>query len=240
MSAFLEAILSECSDKEGSSILSKTMDLTIENVLSNAKKNAQRRNSSTIREKDIRDAIKLFQSLQPSVPRFYRIPVAGKGACLFISMRLVLEMAYIESQIDLNDPPKCFLLDGEHAALEAAAQSLRLKCVDWYARKYDAEVPQLGKYVENGRLYVRGDLPALEMVRKGMDVPESGQERFNLIKDYLQNMSHSTTWGSSPEYTAVGLMTRKRINIWQNNDAFKIIDSVNGTLEIESEDDISE
>lgn len=232
-----EKAIEECADKESSAILFSSINITIKNILLGAKMSAERRNSTTIREKDIKTAIQTFKSLQPKVPRFYRIPVAGKGACLFISMRLCLEMNYIESQIDLKNPPKSFCLDGQHEALETAGHALRLKCVDWFARKYDADVPELGSYVENGRLYVRGDLPALEMVKKGIDVPESGPERLKIIQEYLQTMSLPKTWGSSPEYTAVSIMTKKTINIWQIKNALQTIDSI---VSLENEDDFEE
>ena len=146
-------------------------------------------------------------------------------------MRLTLEAGHLTTKINAGDPPPFFLLSGTDRAMESAGHSLRSKCVEWFRRRLDSPVPQLGQYVQNGRLYVRGDLPALEMVKKGKDVPEEGDGRKAAIMNYLEDMSKSFTWGSSPEYTAVAIMTGKQVNVWQYEDKHVIIiDRVSGTL----------
>jgi hypothetical protein len=224
-------VFTDVQDEEGVSVLSHALSLTSKQILNFAKSASVRRGSANIRENDIKDAIREFKALQPKTPRFYRIPVAGKGACLFISARLVLEMGHLNNQIDAGTPSECFLLDGKHEAMEAAGQSLRGKCVEWFRRRISSPIPQLGHYIQNGRQYVRGDLPALEMVRNGKDIPEDGPERLNAILEYLAEMAMPYTWGSSPEYTAVAMMTGKIVNIWQRNGRnLVLIDSVNGKI----------
>ena len=208
----------------------RALKITILSLLQNV---AQ---SKLLRQDDILASIQLFQSRQPKIPQFYRVPVSGKGACLFISLRICLEMGHLNTQIDQGTPPKNFLLDGHNENMLKAGHKLRLTCVEWFKRKLNAPIEQLGSYVQNGRTYVRGDLPALEMVRRGKDVAEEGEQRKETILQYLSEMACPFTWGSSPEYTSVAMMTGKRVNVWQKvGQKLKLIDTVNGSTENSSE-----
>ena len=161
--------------------------------------------------------------------KFFYIPVSGNGSCLFTSIRLCMELSYILN--NLGNPIKSFYLDGHSARMLKASLTIRHRIVEWFRKYLKKEIPQLGNYNEgeNARIYQRGDLLALEMVKNGKDVPEEGNEREQIILQYLLKMSMPTTWGSTPEYTAAACMTKKIINIWQRGDTgLFIINSING------------
>lgn len=203
-----------------------------------SKESSERRGSFSIRERDVKEAIEIFKKKMPSFPQWYTIPVAGNGSCLFTSLRICMELNYLLSKIDSGEPPDHFVLDGHHDNMLKASFNMRLKIVDWFRKRLDQSVPQLGNYIEGplARPYVRGDLLALEMVRSGKDVPENGAERESIILKYLVDMSAPDRWGSTPEYTAAACMTGKTINIWQRNSTceLSIINSVNGSLPMPS------
>lgn len=144
-----------------------------------------------------------------------------------------MELSYIIKKIEAGDPPEEIVLDGHDRDMLKAAHTTRLKIVEWYRKRLNHPVPQLGNYIEgpNARPWVRGDLLAAEMVRNGKDVPESGPERENVILRYLLNMSERSTWGSTPEYFAAACMTGKKIHVRQMNEKGElfIINSVNGS-----------
>jgi hypothetical protein len=144
-----------------------------------------------------------------------------------------MELSYILKKIEAGEPPEVIVLDGYDRDMLTAAHTTRLKIVEWYRKRLNHPVPQLGNYVEgpDARPWVRGDLLAAEMVRHGKDVPESGPGRENVILRYLLHMSERSTWGSTPEYFAAACMTGKTINVHQMNDKGElfIINSVNGS-----------
>ena len=61
-------------------------------------------------------------------------------------------------------------------------------------------------------------LLALEMIRKGKDVPESSNCRESEMIKYLLEMSKPGIWGSTPEYMAAALMINTQINVWQDDE----------------------
>jgi len=130
-----------------------------------------------------------------------------------------MELDYVVKKIDSSEPLDHFILDGFSPLMLKASFKVRSKIVDWYSKKLDVEVKQLGNYKEgaDGRKFVRGDLLALEQVRRGRDIPESGPERKNEILSYLLDMTKPGTWGGCPEYTAAAIMTSKTIRVWQKN-----------------------
>jgi hypothetical protein len=144
-----------------------------------------------------------------------------------------MELSYILKKIEAGEPPEVIVLDGYDRDMLTAAHTTRLKIVEWYRKRLNHPVPQLGNYIEgpDARPWVRGDLLAAEMVRHGKDVPESGPGRENVILRYLLHMSERSTWGSTPEYFAAACMTGKTINVHQMNDKGElfIINSVNGS-----------
>ena len=144
-----------------------------------------------------------------------------------------MELSYILKKIEAGEPPEEIVLDGYDRDMLTAAHTTRLKIVEWYRKRLNHPVPQLGNYIEgpNARPWVRGDLLAAEMVRHCKDVPENGPGRENVILRYLLHMSERSTWGSTPEYFAAACMTGKTINVRQMDDKgdLFIINSVNGS-----------
>ena len=126
-----------------------------------------------------------------------------------------MEALYVVKKILENDPPTSFVLDGYDEAMVRAALKVRINIVEWYRRFLTREVKELGPYTQNGRLWQRGDLLALEMVRKGSDVSESGPQREKKMLEYLEEMNKRGTWGSTPEVQAASCMTKKSIHTWQ-------------------------
>lgn len=226
--------------------LNKIKENVVTYLLQQSRLSSSRRGSKVIRETDVKFAIEKYKE-GLTTHKFYVIPVSGNGGCLFTSIRLSMELSYVLSKIDEGNPLEKFVLNGYSENMLQASNNIRSKIVEWFRRFLNREIIQLGNYIEgeNGRKYQRGDLLALEMVRNGKDVPESGPERDTIILKYLLKMSLPHTWGSTPEYTAAACMTGKRINIWQNgNDGLFIINTVNGSLSNEddtnNEEDLKE
>ena len=219
--------------------IDNTKEDIIKYVLKYSKLSSERRGSKTIREIDVKMAINQFKN-NVSSNKFFYIPVAGNGGCLFTSIRLSMELSYVLNKIDEGNPIEKFVLDGHSENMLQASNNIRSKIVEWFRRFLSRDIPQLGNYTEgiNGRKYQRGDLLALEMVRNGKDVPETGPERETVILKYLLHMSLPNTWGSTPEYTAAACMTGKRINIWQDGEnGLFIINSINGDISHKSSEE---
>ena len=195
---------------------------------------AKRRGSAVIREEDVLEAVHAEGVRKERRVVWYRLPVRGDGACLFTSLRLSLELLFVVSRIDAGAAPSAYVLDGKSDAMCGAALSLRGSIIEWYRSYLRREVPQLGEYVAGGRSWQRGDLLALEMVRKGIQVPEEGGSREAEMLKYLLNMSRPTAWGSTPEYTALAFLTGKTVRVYQRAAAtplLQLINSVNERVE---------
>ena len=198
---------------------------SVKKLIEDAEIHSKRRGSATIREIDVKSAISKFPDVKPS--KWFLIPVEGKGNCLFISIRILIELNYILNKIDNGEPVSTISINGYDKELIEAAQRTRRKIVKWFSKKPEKEVPQLGNFVEgeNARPWKRSDLIAMEMVNRGKDIPENGPERENAIREYLEFMSKCTSWGGTPECFAAAAMTGKTLNTWQpdeNKQLFKI------------------
>jgi hypothetical protein len=158
----------------------------------------------------------------------YRVPNSGAGACGFISLRLGLELHYVLDKLDAGEKPETFVLNGTDPEMEAAALKLRSTIVGFYFNNLLADIPELGEYTVGGRLWKRIDLLALEMVKKGKDVPEDGPARERLALEYLREMMSPSAWMSTPEYTATALMAKKKVVVYQNGAE---INCVNETMQ---------
>lgn len=136
-----------------------------------------------------------------------------------------MEAHYVLGKIAVDEAPLGFILDGKHPAMIAAALKVRINIVEWYRRFLTREIRELGFYTmgEGGRYWQRGDLLALEMVRKGTDVKESGPEREKVMLEYLEIMNKPYEWGSTPEIQAAACMTKKTVNTWQHNSSGKLM-----------------
>jgi hypothetical protein len=219
----------------------EVQSLSIE-ILKYAKRLAKkRRNSFTINEEDVTIASKIFKISSPY--QWYYIPVSTNGSCLFTSIRVSMELSYILKQLAMGVAKQEFLLDGNHPEMLKAAEGVRQKVVEWYKRKPNEEVPCLGNFVEGekSRPWKRSDIIALELTKRGKEVPEEGLLRENMILEYLFKMSQRPSWGSTPEYIAASCMAKKTIKIYQekhyedgsgDNRKLFIINSVNGSNKV--------
>ena len=152
----------------------------------------------------------------------YTVTISGNGACLFLTLRLCLE---ITASYKSETENLCFLGFCDH--LMADAKRLRDRIVDWYEDE-DASVPQLGRFDEkSGTLWRRKTIVDTELAKTGSAAtPE-------LRKAYLEKMRHTTVWGSTPEYTAFALLSGRAVMVWQQKDgAVKLIDTVAGNAPI--------
>ena len=154
-----------------------------------------------------------------------------------ISIRVSMEALYVVNKILASETPEVFVLDGRNPAMVRAALKVRINIVEWYRRFLTREVKELGFYTANGRLWQRGDLLALEMVRKGSDVSESGPARERKMLEYLDEMSRRGSWGSTPEVQAAACMTKRTIHTWQRmSGKLCKINSAHGTCDPLTED----
>jgi len=214
--------------------VAKALERRTGELLSAAATRASRRGSTTIREVDALGAIEDLRAADD--PLWYRVPVRGDGNCLFTALRLLLEVQHVVASVDAGAPPGACVVDGDCSVMVTAAFKLRGAVIEWFRRRLHSEVPELGEYTQGGRLWRRGDLLALEMVRKSIAVPESdGPAREAAMLKYLLDMSRPAVWGSTPEYTAVALMSGKCVRV-HTHDAcgvLRIFNAVNEPAVVE-------
>jgi len=156
--------------------------------------------------------------------KMWRVPNVGAGACGFISLCTGLEIHRVLDKLQSGEMVDDFLIDGHHDDMLAAALKMRTTVLGYFFKDIHAEIPELGDYTVGGRKWRRIDLLALEMVKKGIDIPEDGAAREKEAMRYLKAMSAPCSWMSTPEYTAVALMTMKKVVVYQGT---REINSVN-------------
>lgn len=160
-----------------------------------------------------------FASICVKMPKYIKCD-GSKGSCLFVALRLGLECAVLLRRVAAKDPPpESALLDGLHPAAAEAAEDLRRMICKWYSGGLDKTIASFGNYSEanasqSSRLWTRQDVLAVEMVRLGQDVPESGPERTTQALQYIKDMQ-SGEWGSTPEYTAFAMLSKLEIQVYQ-------------------------
>lgn len=158
----------------------------------------------------------------------WRVPNIGAGACGFISLRTGLEIHHVLDKLEAGEKVDEFLIDGHDEDMLAAALKMRTTVLGFYYKKLHAEIPELGEYTVGGRIWRRIDLLALEMVKKGIDVPEDGAAREKEALRYLKAMSAPCAWMSTPEYTAVALMAGKKVVVYQGTREINSVNEVGG------------
>jgi len=164
----------------------------------------------------------------------------GNGSCLFISLRLALEYYHIIKAKKDNASFECITVPEEECKVQSvitgsdpkivkSAEDLRQLIVRWYETKLGQEMPDLGTYVERGRIMTRGDLIALEMASAhGEEIPDAidSSVRQAAMRTYLERIRRGS-WGSTPEYTAFAFMSCSLVEVYQvTNGVLKIINSV--------------
>jgi hypothetical protein len=229
------------SNKEAKTTFESQVALISKEILQSAQNIAKtKRNCSVILKEDIEEAVKRYKS--PSLQmrdlqetKWFYIPIKGNGSCLFISIRVAMELSYILKQIAIGDPKSEILIDGNHPDMLKAAENVRQKIVNWYRKKLNAPVPILGNFLEGpqARLWTRGDIIAMEIAKKSSTLSkisekeetekeETKLERENAILEYLLNMSQKSTWGSNPEFIAAACMTKRTVKIFQKSSAHEL------------------
>jgi hypothetical protein len=158
----------------------------------------------------------------------WRIPNVGAGACGFISLRTGLELHHVLDKLAAGEKVDEFMIDGHDEEMLAAAMKMRTTVTGFYYNKLHAEIPEFGEYTVGGRPWRRIDLIALEMVKKGIDVPEDGPEREKEALRYLKAMSAPCAWMSTPEYTAVALIAKKKVVVYQGTREINCVNDVPG------------
>jgi hypothetical protein len=146
----------------------------------------------------------------------------GNGSCLFISLRLGLELLKV---IEVKKPG---VLDGRNSVIVKSAEDLRVMIVNWYANGLKKPVESFGSFEEKSeKQWTREDIIATELHNLSpRDVPESGPERLKAVLMYLEKMKTEGTWGGTPEYTAFAFMAKCNINVWSEG---KIINDLKVT-----------
>lgn len=156
----------------------------------------------------------------------------GNGSCLYISLRLALEVATVLKRAADGVRIDHAVVDGRDERVIRSSTNMRALIVKWYANGLDKVVPGFGSYRQGSdtcaeRPWLRGDLLAMEMVRAGHDVPEEGLERTRAMFKYLETMSLEGTWGGTPEYTAFALISKLKVEVFQpGENGLKLVDSV--------------
>lgn len=150
---------------------------------------------------------------------FVRIRTKPNGSCLFIALRLGLEVDHLMRLAKASQQCRgC--LDGFADEVAASAEELRRMIIQWYRKGITKAVPALGHYTQavdgvEARPWLRGDILALEMVHNGADVPEEGDGRTECVLRYLRRMAGQGIWGSTPEYTAFAMMSSLAVHVYQ-------------------------
>jgi len=146
----------------------------------------------------------------------------GNGSCLFISLRLGLELLKV---LEVKKPG---VLDGRNATIVKSAEDLRVIIINWYSNGLKKTVESFGAFNEKSeKVWTREDIIATELHNLSpSDVPEDGPERLKAVLLYLEKMKQEGTWGGTPEYTAFAFMAKCNINVWSEG---KIINDLKTT-----------
>lgn len=147
------------------------------------------------------------------------LEAAGNGSCLFISMRLGIELLKI---LELEKPG---VLNGRDGRILKSSEDLREIIVSWYYNGLEKTVDSFGSYTEaSAAMWTREDIIANELHNlSSKDVPEKGPERRKAVLSYLDIMKKTGTWGGTPEYTALALIAKCNITVYCDN---KVISSI--------------
>ena len=143
----------------------------------------------------------------------------GNGSCLFISLRLGLEL------LKVLEVKKMGLLDGRNASIVKSAEELRIIIINWYSNGLKKTVESFGAFNESSKkTWTREDIIATELHNlSSVDVPEDVPERLKAVLLYLEKMKVAGTWGGTPEYTAFAFMAKCNIYVWSEG---KIINAL--------------
>lgn len=168
------------------------------------------------------------------------IKAAANGSCLFISLRIGLEVLKLLSLnlTHATEPINC-ILDGENPKVLQSAEDLRNKIIiKWFENGIDKEIPGFGFFDESAkRPWTRGDLLTMEAANikelsgRSGDIPESAEDCRALQKKYLKYLASDNkfrkNWGGTAEYTAFALIAKITVEVWVATDLTVVEDSTN-------------
>jgi len=167
---------------------------------------------------------------QGQSPRLFKlVRAAGNGSCLFISLRLGLELLTLIKMNDCGQSIQHGIIDGHHSAVLESAECLRNDVIiQWFQNGLAKTVPSFGVFdVKSQQPWTRGDIIIMETANliEG-DAPEDPAKRLELQQSYLRHM-HSEkisfngrtdyrkrNWGGQAEYTAFALIAKVTVEVW--------------------------
>ena len=161
---------------------------------------------------------------------FKMVRAAGNGSCLFISLRLGLEMLTLLKMKDEGQKIEHGIIDGHNSAVLESAENLRNDIIiQWFQNGLDKTVPSFGVIdFKSQKLWTRGDIIVMETANlTERDAPEEPEKRLELQKAYLKHMYaekvyrpggrvdyKTRNWGGQAEYTAFALISKVTVEVW--------------------------
>lgn len=160
---------------------------------------------------------------------FKLVRAAGNGSCLFISLRLGLELLTLIKMSDAGQRIEHGIIDGHNPAVLESAESLRNDVIlQWFKNGLEKIVPSFGVFdVKSQKPWTRGDIIVMEAANliEG-DTPEDPDKRLELQHSYLKHMQSEKisfqgrndyrrrNWGGQAEYTAFALIAKLTVEVW--------------------------
>jgi len=165
--------------------------------------------------------------------------VKPNGSCLFISLRLGLEVSKL---LKVNEKG-VGLVDGYNDKVLESAERLRSMICDWYLNGLSKQLPGFeangeSKPGEEGTKsipWTRADLVAMESSNLSSgDIPDPGPERLKLVLRYLEHVKRPRTWGGVPEYTAFSYMSKLDVEVYRDGRLYQKVQQQNtlGTVRL--------
>jgi hypothetical protein len=168
--------------------------------------------------------------LRGQSPRFFKlVRSAGNGSCLFISLRLGLELLTLIKMNDSGQSIQHGIIDGHHSAVLESAECLRNDVIiQWFQNGLSKTVPSFGVFdVKSQKPWTRGDIIIMETANliEG-DAPDDPAKRLELQQSYLKHMRsekisfngrtdyRKRNWGGQAEYTAFALIAKVTVEVW--------------------------
>lgn len=166
---------------------------------------------------------------EPKSPRLFKlVRAAGNGSCLFISLRLGLELITLLKMEESGQRPKNGIIDGHNASVLESAEHLRNDVIiQWFLNGLDKDIPNFGVIdFKSQKQWTRGDIILMEACNiTEKDVPDEPEKRIELQKAYLKHMNSAVVdrgrtefrnrrWGGQAEYTAFALIAKITVEVW--------------------------
>lgn len=170
------------------------------------------------------------EAQDPQNPKLFKlVRSAGNGSCLFISLRLGLELVTLLNMYETGEKPKNGIIDGHNASVLESAENLRNDVIiQWFLNGLDKIIPSFGVIdYKSQKKWTRGDIILMEACNiTEKDMPDDPDKRIELQKAYLRHMHSqpfarngrkeykSRQWGGQAEYTAFSLISKITVEVW--------------------------